>query len=133
MVRNYISQERQKIVMKKEQIDEVLREMIADYSQKALAYMLHFETGERRLEQDKRKELQEKYGKEAFSPVLDWSGHFGELADSDILDERINALLQNEGYDKEEFVIPRDRLKNKLWNEARRQAHDILNQIQKEQ
>jgi len=119
--------------MKKEQIDEVLRDMIADYSQKALAYMLHFESGERRLEQDTRKQLQEKYGKEAFSPALDWAGHFGNLADSDILDERITALLQKEGYDKEEFVIPRDRLKNKLWNEARRKAHHILDQIQKEQ
>lgn len=110
-----------------QEIQEQLKNAMDNYYARALAYYLQFETSEMRLAQDKKNEIKEKYGFERFMPSFDWNKTFGdELAESDQLDSVILNYFQTINYDKESFVLPRDRVKNMLWNKARKEGKKIL-------
>jgi hypothetical protein len=110
-----------------QEILEKLKNAMDDFYKKALAYYLQFETSEMRLEQDKKNEIKDKYGFERFMPAFHWTHIFGnELGESDQLDAIILDYFKSINYDKEGFVLPRDRVKNMLWNKARRQGKEIL-------
>ena len=97
------------------------------YYQKALAYYLQFETSEMKLVQDKKNEIKEKYGFERFMPVFTWKETFGEeFYESDLLDSVILNYFKSIDYDKENFVLAKDRVKNMLWNKARVEGKKIL-------
>jgi len=113
-----------------EEIKVKLEETIAGYQKRALAYYLHFESSERKMSQDVKNELKEKYGKETFMPVLNWTESFGEnLSDSDELDTAILKHFDSINYDKEKFVRPKDRLKNMIWNACREEGKAILEKL----
>jgi len=109
---------------------ESIRKLAGEYYQKALAYYLHFEASERRLPQDVRQRLRDTYGHEKFMPVINWVAAFGvEAADSDMLDQQLNAYLETEGVKDEPYIMPRDRFKNHLWNKARKEGQKILSSL----
>lgn len=112
------------------EILEKLKKTMDTYYQKALAYYLHFETSEMRLAQDQKNKIKEKYGSEQFLPSFNWEETFGkELSESDTLDVIILSYLKSINYDKENFVLPKDRVKNMLWNKARQEGKKILEQF----
>jgi hypothetical protein len=112
-----------------EEIRKKLGTLIESYKKRCLAYYLHFESSERKLPQAIKNTIKEKYGQEKFMPAPGWVDAFGENADSDILDNEIIAYLTLVDYTKEDFVIPRDRLKNMIWNNAREEGQKILTEI----
>ena len=115
------------MVQQNEEILEKLKNAMDEYYKKALAYYLQFETSEMRLEQEKKNEIKEKYGFERFMPAFQWTHIFGnELSESDLLDSIILDYFKSINYDKEGFVLPKDRIKNMLWNKARQQGKEIL-------
>ncbi len=108
-----------------------LEKLVEDHARKTLAYYLTFEMGERRLAQELRLKIREQYGSEKFMPAMDWKAFFDPaFIDSDGFDQLITTFLSDKGYDKEKFVLPRDRLKNYIWNNARREGRDILNRAE---
>jgi len=112
-----------------EEIQNLLQDLINSFKKKSLAYYLHFETSERKLTQEIKNSIKEKYGQEKFMPLIGWIESFGEIADSDILDDEINNYLDSVNYKAETFVIPKDRLKNMLWNSARDEGKKILSKF----
>ncbi len=105
-----------------------LEKLVDDYARKTLAYYLTFEMGERRMAQELRQEIRQRYGSEKFMPRVEWTNFFDpDFIDSDEFDVLITHYLKNRGYDKEQFVRPMDRLKNYIWNNARKKGRDILN------
>ena len=110
-----------------QEILDQLKNAMDNYYSKALAYYLQFETSEMRLAQDKKNVIKEKYGFERFMPSFEWNKTFGDkLAESDLLDSVIINYFKTISYDKESFVLPRDRVKNMLWNKAREDGKKIL-------
>jgi len=110
-----------------QEILQKLKNAMDIFYQKALAYYLQFETSEMRLAQDKKNEVKEKYGSERFMPAFTWTETFGEdLSESEQLDAVILDYFKSVNYDKESFVLPRDRVKNMLWNKAREEGRKIL-------
>ena len=104
-----------------------LESLVENYAKKCLAYYLTFEMGERRLPQEVRLKIRKQYGSEKFLPVIDWKAYFDPaFIDSDALDDLISAYLKGKGYDKESFVLPKDRLKNFIWNSSREKGSGIL-------
>jgi hypothetical protein len=80
-----------------------------------------------KLVQDKKNEIKEKYGFERFMPAFAWRETFGEdLSESDLLDTVILDYFKSIHYDKENFVLAKDRVKNMLWNKARDEGKKIL-------
>ncbi len=106
-----------------------LSSLIKSYKIKLLAYYLHFEASERKLPQEFKNAIKEKYGQEKILPAIDWTQTLGELADSDILDEEIKKYLESKNYIQESFLLPKDRLKNMLWNDAREEGKKILSKF----
>ena len=107
-----------------------LEALIEDYSHRALAYYLNFEMAERRLPQELRLKIKEKYGSEKFMPTMNWKEHFEPgFPDSEAMDRLILEYLERQGYDKEKFILPADRLKNYLWNKARERGRKILDDL----
>ncbi len=115
--------------MDKQDIQKKLQHVIENFEKQALAYYLHFEGSERKISQEVRNKIHEKYGKESFSPVINWYGEFGDYFDSEELDKIILAYLNEQNYNKESFVIPKDRLKNMLWNTTRDKGKKILDEL----
>lgn len=108
-------------------IQEKLVEAVERFKTKALAYYLGFEAAERKLPQEVKNGLKEQYGKEKFMPAMEWKTFFGEeMEDSDALDTAIMSYLKEVNYSKEAFVMPKDRIKNMLWNNIRQQGKSIL-------
>jgi len=113
--------------LSEQEILEKLKHSIDTYYQKALAYYLQFETSEMKLAQDKKNEIKETYGFERFMPTFEWTETFGaDLSESDLLDAVILDYFKSIDYDKESFVLPKDRVKNMLWNKAREEGKKIL-------
>ncbi len=110
-------------------IEQNLNTIIESFKKRSLAYYLHFETSERKLAQDIKNSIKEKYGQEKFMPSMNWTELFGEIADSDHLDKEILKYLDSLNYKEESFIIPKDRLKNMLWNNARSEGKKILSQL----
>lgn len=98
----------------------------------ALAYYLHFESSERRLPQDVKNALKEKYGKKIFMPIVNWRKDIGDFTDSDAFDTAITAYLEAVNYDQEKFVLPKNRLLNMLWNKARSEGKKIIDDAEKQ-
>ena len=116
--------------LSEQEILEKLQKAMDAYYVKALAYYLHFESSEMKLAQEHKKQLKEKYGNEQFMPSFVWTETFDEeLCESDILDTVILDYFKSINYDKENFVLPKDRVKNRLWNRAREEGKEILNQF----
>ena len=116
--------------LSEQEILEKLQKAMDAYYAKALAYYLQFETSEMKLVQEKKNQIKEKYGFERFMPSFEWTETFGnELSESDLLDSVILDYFKSINYDKENFVLPRDRVKNMLWNKAREEGKEILNQF----
>ena len=109
------------------EILERLKNSMDAYFKKALAYYLQFESSEMKLVQDKKNEIKEMYGFERFMPSFEWTETFGnELSESNLLDTVILDYFKSIDYDKESFVLPKDRVKNMLWNRAREEGKKIL-------
>jgi len=113
--------------LSEQEILEKLKNVMDVYYKKALAYYLQFETSEMKLVQDKKNQVKGKYGFERFMPAFEWNETFGsELSESDLLDRVILDYFKSIDYDKENFVLPKDRVKNMLWNKAREEGKKIL-------
>lgn len=113
--------------LSEQELLEKLKGAIDVYYTKALAYYLQFETSEMKLVQEKKNQIKEKYGFERFIPSFEWTETFGEeLGESDILDTVILDYFKSINYDKENFVLAKDRVKNMLWNKAREEGKKIL-------
>ncbi len=111
-------------------INQKLQIVIKEFKKRALAYYLHFETSELKLAQEVKNAIKEKYGDEKFFPSMNWYKIIGEvLQNSEELDNEINAFLKSQNYDKESFLLPKDRLKNMLWNDARVEGKLILSKF----
>ncbi|MBD3224668.1 MAG: hypothetical protein GF313_08055 [Caldithrix sp.] len=104
---------------------------IKEKEHQALAYLLNFEAGERRLSYEVKKDLQKRFGKEILSPQLRWKSRFEYIGPEyeSILDDLISEFLKDKGYNEDPYLIPRDRLKNYIWKKSRQQAHAILNEL----
>lgn len=112
-----------------ENLQEKLQNLIESYQKQALAYYLHFETSERKLAQDIKNQIKKEYGSEKFMPAINWQETFAELADSDTLDDLLNNYFKQINYTQEHFVLPKDRLKNMLWENARTAGKKILENL----
>ena len=113
--------------LSEQEILEKLKNSMDAYFKKTLAYYLQFETSEMKLEQDKKNEIKEMYGFERFLSAFEWTETFGEeLSESNLLDTVILDYFKSIEYDKESFVLPKDRVKNMLWNKAREDGKKIL-------
>ena len=107
---------------------------IADaFHKDALAYFLHFESSEQRLTQALKTKPKEKYGKQIFMPKINWFEAHGEDADSDAFDEAITAYLDQLAYNKEKFVLPKNRLINMIWNNVREEGKKIIQELSEKQ
>ncbi|KAA3614864.1 MAG: hypothetical protein D8M58_10440 [Calditrichaeota bacterium] len=115
--------------MTPDDVAKKLKDTIISFEEKCLSYYLHFESSERKLAQDIKNKIKEKYGSEKFMPALGWKESFGELADSDILDNEIKKYLESISYNEEKFVLPKDRIKNMIWNNARVEGKKILSRL----
>jgi hypothetical protein len=115
--------------MTPKEVNQNLNALIESFKNKSLAYYLHFESSERKLDQEIKNKIKEKYGLEKFMPAMGWTETFGDIADSDILDEQIQKYLNTLNYDQENFVLPKDRIKNMLWNNARSEGKKILAEV----
>ncbi len=106
---------------------DTLNDLAETFYSKALAYLLHFEASEKRMAQDMRKKLRDEYGFEKMMPAIPWVETFGaEKADSDALDQLIIEYLNKHNAPENAAIMPRDRLKNFLWDKARKEAHAII-------
>ena len=114
---------------REDDIEQKLNDIIDSFKIRSLAYYLHFESSERKLAQDVKNIIKEKYGREKFMPAIDWAEAFGDLADSDILDEKIQNYLDSIKYEDESFILPKDRLKNMIWNNSRDEGKKVLSEF----
>ena len=115
--------------MDEQEIQKKLFTVIENFKKQALAYCLNFEGSERKISREVRNRIHAQYGKESFSPVINWYQEFGDQFDSDILDNIISDYLSEQNYEKESFVIPKDRLKNMLWNLTRSESKKIMDEL----
>jgi len=116
----------------RELIKNDLNKIIQTYTHHAVAYYLGFEATERNFTVEQKQRLQEVYGKETSGPTLYWRTLFPFIDnDSDyLIDEVVQDYLKAVRYEGDAFLLPRDRLKNMLWNKARNQVKQILDQWQ---
>jgi len=111
------------------EIKKIIKEIADSFYKDALAYYLHFESSEQRLAQTVKNSLKEKYGKQIFMPAIHWNKTVGPSADTDAFDDAISAYLEDLSYQKEKFVLPKNRFTNMLWNKVRQDGQKIISEM----
>ncbi len=114
-----------------EQAKDRFQRLVDDVYTKARAYFMHFEANERKYSLQTKRQLKEKYGKEIYAPEIRWKREFEFLGPhfEEVVDRLSAEYLAAIPYHEQSYLLPRDRLKNYLWNKARADAHGILDQL----